>query len=695
MKKGNRLKGFGRISMKLQVMFVCIVSSLLVIGAISFTTLPKITKELKESTEAHMSDFIQSHSDKIMTSVDNIEREMNTLENSSAILYDVRVQAQSGQQDAVAKYDSQLEAINNEMSHFATDSSTNILLVSMSGNIIASNNSAYINTSIPESRLKGFSNDKDKITSEASYDKNTKKLTLTFVKPVYSSTKQTGYIVYYKNGDELAKLIDDYTLTKIPAPRLYLLDKNGLVIAHTNPDSVGTTTSNPLLLPKIEEIKNGTYKETGAQSGYYIYEGQNVTVSYIHIPETDWVLGVNALDTELYKDVNKTTRQYAISAIVILVVISILLYFVAAVFTKPIEQMSSIVSRIGDLDFTIDINDKKFRKVVKKKDEIGDMAKSVEHMITVVKDRVLEIKDSSGMVTEAAAQLKAITTDITEKANDTSATTEELSAGMEETTATTDIITSNVKTVQDNVASIKGQIEQSTEFTQEIRKRAEAMKEDSAKSEAHTRNTFDEIKKRGSIAMEQSKATEKINEFTSVIMDIADQTSLLALNASIEAARAGEAGRGFGVVADEIGNLAQQSSDTVAKITEIVASVNEAVRNITQCLSDSQNFVENNVYKDYEGIFKIIDSYSNDAGSIYQTMNDIDQNTQELYQAMQSMTESIMGINQTVQESAIGVSDIAQRNNDIGALTAKSNDMVNETNDIADQLKTSISVFRL
>ena len=71
--------------------------------------------------------------------------------------------------------------------------------------------------------------------------------------------------------------------------------------------------------------------------------------------------------------------------------------------------------------------------------------------------------------------------------------------------------------------------------------------------------------------------SSKIHDFTSLIKNIAKQTRLLGLNASIEAARAGTAGAGFGVVAEEIGKLADNSSDTVDKIQEFTGKINESV----------------------------------------------------------------------------------------------------------------------
>lgn len=81
------------------------------------------------------------------------------------------------------------------------------------------------------------------------------------------------------------------------------------------------------------------------------------------------------------------------------------------------------------------------------------------------------------------------------------------------------------------------------------------------------------------ISGNQIKATndsvQEIGEATKIITAIAEQTSLLALNASIEAARAGEAGKGFAVVADEIGKLADQSNTSAEQIRQTIDNLLE------------------------------------------------------------------------------------------------------------------------
>ena len=78
-----------------------------------------------------------------------------------------------------------------------------------------------------------------------------------------------------------------------------------------------------------------------------------------------------------------------------------------------------------------------------------------------------------------------------------------------------------------------------------------------------------------------------------LVMTISKQTNLLALNASIEAARAGEAGRGFSVVAEEVGKLADSSRDAASKILEALGSMEKASSHIAERIKSINGLIEN------------------------------------------------------------------------------------------------------
>lgn len=110
-----------------------------------------------------------------------------------------------------------------------------------------------------------------------------------------------------------------------------------------------------------------------------------------------------------------------------------------------------------------------------------------------------------------------------------------------------------------------------------------------------TRTAFEQVERAGDDVVQLSERTAEIHDIVGAIGQIAEKTHLLSVNASIEAARAGEAGRGFGVVAEEIRRLAESSTRSTERIHEIVGGVDEHAQRVadtvkasTQALGESR-----------------------------------------------------------------------------------------------------------
>jgi methyl-accepting chemotaxis protein len=178
-----------------------------------------------------------------------------------------------------------------------------------------------------------------------------------------------------------------------------------------------------------------------------------------------------------------------------------------------------------------------------------------------------------------------------------------------------------------------------------------------------------------------------------VIDNIADQTSLLALNASIEAARAGESGKGFAVVAGEIGHLAAQSTETAADIVKIVEEVNDVFGEMSGCVETICDFIEENVMKDYRDFIDASRQYDVDTNEISHSMEEISEMIRDLLKSTEDISTSLSGISITVSEAAEGVSDIAGKTNDIVGLSTDVSSVVEDTSQSAKNLDDIASKF--
>jgi methyl-accepting chemotaxis protein len=129
--------------------------------------------------------------------------------------------------------------------------------------------------------------------------------------------------------------------------------------------------------------------------------------------------------------------------------------------------------------------------------------------------------------------------------------------------------------------------------SQEARSRAADGDSRMQNSIAATQRVETAVDNSAAVIHELSAATDRINEITNTIREIADQTNLLALNAAIEAARAGEQGRGFAVVADEVRKLAERTSASTSDITSMVESIRGKTTLAVDAMARVHDEVEN------------------------------------------------------------------------------------------------------
>jgi Methyl-accepting chemotaxis protein len=490
--------------------------------------------------------------------------------------------------------------------------------------------------------------------------------------------------------EDLTKLLKNVSLDGIQSSYTYLVDANGTMLYHPTADKIGSKVENEVIKGVIKQIKSGQIPE--AQVVHYTFKGVKKYASYTVLPANKWILVVSADESEIMANLNAMRNISIILSAVIVLLFAFLGYLFASQITAPIKQLTILINNTANLDFTQDnVN----QKIYSRSDETGVMSRAIRTMRENMHDIINKINLASDKISENSISLNEITHSVNEHSSDNSATSEELAASMEETSATTDIINENLVSIESNTKDMKQKTMDGTTLSVEISKRADTLKTSTLDARNNTNAMYKTIRSRSSLAMEQAKAVDKIHVLTDTIMSIADQTSLLALNASIEAARAGESGKGFAVVANEISNLATQSSQTINNITTIVSEVNVAVNSMSDCLEQTLVFLDETVGKDYNHFIDISVQYDTDAHKVQDTMTNIHYAIEQLSNVTIQITEAISGINTTIGEAAAGVTDIAGRTSDIVSLTSKTYEMVQESMTYSKDLKDIVNLFKL
>ena len=334
------------------------------------------------------------------------------------------------------------------------------------------------------------------------------------------------------------------------------------------------------------------------------------------------------------------------------------------------------------------------RLAAKGQDEIAQLSRGINSFIEQLQNIMLKLRSGSEGMNLQVASINSNIATSEGNASDVSATMQQMSASMEEISATLDTIAAGSRDMMDAVHGMKDLAREGVNVTDEIKDKAQGIREDALTSKENTISMIDANKRTLESAVENSRSVDKINELTNEILGISNQTNLLALNASIEAARAGEAGRGFAVVADEIRNLAERSKETANNIQQISALVTDAVEDLAQNANGMLEFIDGTVLADYDKLVDVANQYYDDADKLDSMMDVIDNKSGELEENIANINEGIDGINTAVEESAQGVTMVADNTSQLVDMLGNIRVDAESNKEISDELSSEVSMFK-
>ena len=519
---------------------------------------------------------------------------------------------------------------------------------------------------------------------------------MTTITEAYGQYVSTGFMLVqagmYDLNYVLETCLKDCKIEGLDTSYGYLVSADGTMMYHPNPEKIGQPVENSVVKGLVSDIAAGKVQGGDCETVEYDYKGATKYAGYYIIPTVNAILVVTADEDEVLEGINNATRSITVIAIVIVIIAAIISYILGMIITNPIKKVTAVVEKTSDFDFT-DVEG--IDKFVTRKDECGVIMRAVVDMRKALRGILGDISSVSHQINTNVGELAGAGREVNSICTDNSATTEQLAASMQETSATAESIGNSVDSMKSAASEIKDLSVKGEGLAREIMERAEGLKKTTEEATVRTKTMYKDVKTKTDEAIEDSKSVNKINELTEAIMAISSQTSLLALNASIEAARAGDAGRGFAVVATEIGNLADQTSSTVANINEIVTEVNEAVAKMTRSLGETVDFLENIVIKDYEQFTDVSIQYNNDADTFQNSMQTIEGEVRSLNDAIEAISISVNGIVDTVSEAATGVNDIAEKTTDVVVKTSKNNDLTYDCEQNVKKLNDIEKMFSL
>ena len=485
---------------------------------------------------------------------------------------------------------------------------------------------------------------------------------------------------------------------------------NGTNVVLLGGDSEGTNrmeTTDGNGYQMVKEIIRVAVEEGGGYVDYvYPKEGETESSpkrSYSEYFEPfDWVVGtgnytdyiddeIAAREDELAKYV--TTRMTALigACLGLLLIVGVLVAMIALDIIHSVRNISASINVIAGGDFVQKVP----KKLVNRKDDFGNLAKTLEGMRHSLRGLLAQVKNESANIDNVVESIDANVFTLNSEIEDVSATTQELAASTEETAASADQINSMTQQIDDAAREIATRAQNGATEAEDIHKRASQSKTNAVENRQKMEQMQAEIRSSLQKALEDAKVVEKIGILADSILNITGQTNLLALNASIEAARAGDAGRGFAVVAEEIRVLAEQSQEAVANIQAVTENVSSAVGNLAKDSNRLLDYVDQDVVESFALFEQMADDYNADATKINELVSDFSATSEELLASINSISEAIDGITLASNDSAAGTTNIAQKTVSIVNESSEVMKSAKVAEQSAEELRKNVDNFKI
>ena len=407
---------------------------------------------------------------------------------------------------------------------------------------------------------------------------------------------------------------------------------------------------------------------------YYVY--------YVPLKDGDNVYGM-AFSGKTRTDVKKAeTSMYlmiAISGVILEAVFIVLAIILSISLSEPLKKVANGISELSDGRVDVDIHAKSIESASKLSSVLSDSISKIRYEADSLKETIAM---SSGLAKTSSEG----TMQITQSMNGLSQSTENMAESVQEINENVISMGEMVEGIVDNTVHLNNSSKKMLTANKEASECINNMEESSEKSLAAIENISTKV-----IATNES--IQKIDEMMDLITNIAEQTNLLALNASIEAARAGEAGRGFGVVAEEIKNLAEQSNQSADKIRDVVNQIslqsNECVReskNVKDII-DEQKLVLTTTLNKFEVLESEINSSISEINSVSGVAGELNNIKNELLNAVTDLSAISEETAATNEEVTASIENIAEN-------VQKVSDDSEYMNELSDGLKEAIAYFK-
>lgn len=424
--------------------------------------------------------------------------------------------------------------------------------------------------------------------------------------------------------DRISIIVNSFIEMK-HAEAILVTKDDGMILASRDSDKISTILgadgTDTFEIDVAQKLKAYDYTSDTIDGNMVVFQ---------KVSGTDWIL-ISYIPTEIVlADIVNLRNIMILISVISIAALCIVIERSTHVVISPVRKLTEVIRAMTDGDFTVTVTSKG-------NDEVAIMSRSVERFILSMKQMISSMSSISEKLGTQADNSDTMAKQMQNAAAIQSESMSEMNVTVDQLSVSVNEIASSATKLAHVVADAKKDSEHAGTKMNETVSVSKKGREDMERVGKELENIRISIQNLSEAVNKVGTASGEIVEIVKLIGDIAEETNLLSLNASIEAARAGEAGRGFGVVASEIGKLADNSATSVGHISKLISQVNELVESAVRQANDSA--------KDINESSKLIHTAIDTFDVIYE-------NIQQTGTVIAQMVESINTINEVAENVA-------------------------------------------
>ena len=441
--------------------------------------------------------------------------------------------------------------------------------------------------------------------------------------------------------------IGDVGVTGLKSSYTYVVGSDGTMLYHPVEDKIGKPVENQIIKDVVAKLAEDPSQVEDTFVSYE-YKGEQKYAAYSVVGQGQALVIITADEADVLSETNSIRNDIIKFSLMILVFVLAAAIVVGRLIAKPILKVTNSIFKLSKLELAVDEDTK---RITKRKDETGYMARAVENLADGLNGVITEIRTQSDNLYGTSEELASDANDTVNSVRQVEIAVSEVAEGAssqaEETAdATSNVISmggmiekanSDVERLSESSKAIGEAVDEATEILDELL----AINEKAVKS-------IDMIYERTNTT---NKSVEDIKAAINIITSIAEETNLLSLNASIEAARAGEQGRGFAVVASQIQKLAEQSNESAKQIEDITEKLIEDSQQAVSGMQDVREIM-NKQSMNVKNTNSAFDKVKDNIGASIEGVKEITNLTEKLDSTRTAVTDTVQNLSAIAEENA-------------------------------------------